>query len=1641
MSINQGNTSQFWQVEEGVIQGQAGKPFYHTPGKPLVWPQDIEELDSDSLITVQMIKDNKCLCEFKSQHYFRCCAVLSTQKQDIPFLQTDEETNRLSVVVSPGHQWKFWNFLTQSIHEGGQPTPSEIYQYLGCCQKMPDVGKWKPIKSVYLGTLRCGDSPIKGQVVNITAPSVYYTKQSQITGVVMQMIVSNYKCCNGEDGCGLTHPYFQYLLQSQSYEVTKGQLSVNDKDLSQPQLPENPVTNPKGRWQLWKWAGKNYIDKDTGEKKTQWFGPIKVQSVQQLDKRYTYNSFINVAQEFAGGGEGDLVTSHYSTFFTANNVTRHPMLAQRTVIENYGTTGRGIVPFPQGQILVDCRFKPFQSSIVLSKEQAPSMQYQQRAKYQHVAYAWTFNAHSQEALKPTITPNNKCILCQGGDYTFSSSLYYSKDQDTLKSLNEQYPCNVPQLPQYKYKELQQQIQSDLDNYRIYHLQTPLAFACRPCVEPSTKPQPLFYFTNFVNALNQVRKKAITSIYDEAKPLRGMYFSPYMSTNRIIDYTQDQGSTPFDISGFGWNISNFIPDAKTYYTAQEYVTSHLQKLITQDKGVSYFTGEAVFNFTCNPALPYQEYPIRLHSFSKPLLYLHTIVKGQKKIIQEEGQTKEVWQLQAAPNTTEVMPAHVIQGADNVYGHYIFYDGEKLDTYIEDEQDKVTYATNIDINKLTITSSKEQIFPEIIIDPSGNPENIKSLWKTPSFEIDLSRVSWIDLKYVKAERDSLLFNIKQKGALVANILKGGSPAKVSVVSMCDPEKGDRIITPSTSRIQRYHFTDCDKLQPPQLARVFRWYQMKLNIGCWGSSKTVPLNTRSIWEQKVLVQYPLQLPSSTYFKTPEDGWYGVRQMLDDEGNVIKDAFDAPFLQYIKLPITQTEVKDKNGNIHIQKKVSAFAYVNDKERDQNGVAIKDQDGDYIYTDDYMFDFCQICYVYSSGFLRDTNDFITSTTTYDQQEIKDYFTLTPGCSSFLTEGFEAYYTKIFELPPDTQCLDIDRDRQDLSGIEPPLTLAVVPPQSMPECCPERVAIYWRLPMYPWYPKDRKPEDIEPDSNTQYWADLRYTTIVSRPQSKCKRYYSGFTMAITSADAKKLDQKYESPVNNKYYNGDQDILCRIGPPTVVNTCSGNAGSTANVNQCDFNAFASQPTNYVDCYGNGYWTQVQAHYKFADIWKLFKEKANIIQLTQYDSDSTTQDILKLPSPGYYRDTSFTQSIGQGYGRLDLKDAQGNPTSIDTGFLNQAYRYNQQLQRNQCNCYMCAPITCDTGGRKTYYLSDAQEKSVQMYNWQLIKQMAKYASGGIDTGIQLSDSQNPIQLTQQQAMYIFYRYVMGQAYGDIQSYFNPPIRIYFGNTCCGCNDIINTIQKLRPLKTIDIQYSLEAQQWNTYGYSMCNPKYDDNWQNILSWQCQEGYGYTDSSVSRIKGKQNKTSSDPFFVNNRSDLSNYNTLKDFTASTDEASITEGTITSSYADGFNSSDFTYTDTYQSKQGYVNIKFKTGLTCSESNSQYNSARMCKDCALQIDVVPAFYQRITIRKIISIQQLISGDPIKIKLQEGQQDKDIQVIYRAVQSVAEAKQAASNANPFQCRMYTDQNGNPQCEDGYHSGWGMSITSFDLTIKFS
>lgn len=176
--------SSFWNIgtqQQPIIQGQAGKPFYHSQG-PLLKFQDPEEE-----------VDNKCLCKYRYMRYYAFYAYVRNQPyadvqvyQDfqLPLPQDQDEIQfrnyNLQDPAPPGYQWRIWDGPV----------------YIGCHpQGSFTCGQWLPVQ------LPCpsSDSPAN---TTVPAPSYIYQLQDYQRKSLMCMIVCSYKCCNGKKGCG-----------------------------------------------------------------------------------------------------------------------------------------------------------------------------------------------------------------------------------------------------------------------------------------------------------------------------------------------------------------------------------------------------------------------------------------------------------------------------------------------------------------------------------------------------------------------------------------------------------------------------------------------------------------------------------------------------------------------------------------------------------------------------------------------------------------------------------------------------------------------------------------------------------------------------------------------------------------------------------------------------------------------------------------------------------------------------------------------------------------------------------------------------------------------------------------------------------------------------------------------------------------------------------------------------------------------------------------------------------------------------------------------------------------------------------------------------------------------------------------------
>lgn len=216
----------FWNIgteANPIIQGQAGKPFYHAPGGCIQLPY------------MEYPIKNDCLCQYPYMQYFWVYAKL-VHKDSIQFLDLDAmlhnrqvKARRLSdsiwpvsIVSDSGWQWQLVKW-----------SDSSYYRYAGCHSSTTSptqlTGQW-------IGLFSSGifASPYTKKVTagsytwNTTQPNLSYPSPSQAyyrygyncnapwcvpyqyiryrrnTGpyTLMCMLVSNYRCCNGQLGCG-----------------------------------------------------------------------------------------------------------------------------------------------------------------------------------------------------------------------------------------------------------------------------------------------------------------------------------------------------------------------------------------------------------------------------------------------------------------------------------------------------------------------------------------------------------------------------------------------------------------------------------------------------------------------------------------------------------------------------------------------------------------------------------------------------------------------------------------------------------------------------------------------------------------------------------------------------------------------------------------------------------------------------------------------------------------------------------------------------------------------------------------------------------------------------------------------------------------------------------------------------------------------------------------------------------------------------------------------------------------------------------------------------------------------------------------------------------------------------------------------
>lgn len=199
--------SSFWNIgniEYPVIQGQAGKPFYHQQG-PLIQ-------------FGQQLVDNSCLCKYRYARYFAYYCAVPSDSSSIAFFKNFEQ-----VPWEGGHNIKFLDY-TQETAKGYQWGMFKGPVYLGCYPTGHfTTGKWLPVELPYENV---------SQDLNVTSPSPYYIYQENedYNYSLKCMIVSSYQCCNGEEGCGVEVQRGQYF--ESSFPFCYAQFFVSNLDAS-----------------------------------------------------------------------------------------------------------------------------------------------------------------------------------------------------------------------------------------------------------------------------------------------------------------------------------------------------------------------------------------------------------------------------------------------------------------------------------------------------------------------------------------------------------------------------------------------------------------------------------------------------------------------------------------------------------------------------------------------------------------------------------------------------------------------------------------------------------------------------------------------------------------------------------------------------------------------------------------------------------------------------------------------------------------------------------------------------------------------------------------------------------------------------------------------------------------------------------------------------------------------------------------------------------------------------------------------------------------------------------------------------------------------------------------------------------------
>ena len=1388
------STAQFWKLQKDTIQGQAGKPFYHTPGNDIVFPQSIADLSESASIGSDAIMKNKCLCNFKHMQYFRCVAKLCSDSQDMIFLGRDEqEDNRLTYVKKKGYRWKFWNFDLKNVIEDEQPQPSAIYQKLGCCSKRTDVGVWLPIQSPQQGTIDCNTTRMGGTQKHITQPSPFYIKQNATMGQWMQMIVSNYKCCNGDLGCGLAAiSSTSNQKVSPTASTKKKQLVVNDtKSFKQEVTDENPI----GFWQL-------YACYQNPDVPGQWgLPPSKESDSWQIDKWQAIKD-PNVAQDILLDTRGEHLCLSQYAFNNPNDTnginapcTGLPAKeAKRWNIVKYGPVS-GIdtfyykgVPRHPVQLVTNPPTKD------VDKIDIPEIVYgipfinctwqhtqpiNQKGKCQVIgshnrctAYMWIFNKASAQAIEAYkngdktalslqaaivpetgygITNKHTCYLGSTsiqkvGDTSPEGLAYYN-----FQFMDDNpYPCNVPVLPQYRYTSLQEPSNSSSSSgststaYKWACIEVPLQVIY--CKGGQTFQTLEYIGTGAHNEKDQWANKVACQYGYSLKLVAStaIYSTLYPSSNKW------KASTALTL---GQTQGQYLPslDARVY-TQQQYNKSILKKVIQSNQGI---VGNSYYR---HPDMPLPSYSFNDANGvpSNGFQYLYYIAPVKEKKV-EEGQLQQTTlyiDLQNVDSPLTRMPVVIHRSADrlnkvNIGGYKTFCYYKKAE---EPEKGELFFYSGIPDNFSPWDTS------DLFVIPDGSPSTTN-----------------LDKKYSPWSSDAK-----------------NTPFNVINESQLDSPEVFPSLPPFWKRLQSRGIVNdntATQFQTSVLDARFLEYDCEASKKCYVIKAATELDATKYVHLAVCMQF--------------------HQGTDNE------------YDYVNLSQTKISEADKIIPHRVYRWVQRAFNITG----QRLVVDKNEEAD--WSKRYVIQSATINYnipsqhqVYQTTFFKQkdateykvTNAAIT-TGFYVIQQIEEQQVYRRLHCVFRTgkrKGEQLLPEDFYNLTQQVQIetlLSTDINVAKEAVTDPAKVLAacnvvfvVVNPHYISTGnyvtsyqVANKMAFDYKAKsicrqQYQAIQKGGKStyelQDVDFDPTYAPWNN---TGDVKEYIDFQKFFFKSNTADFTNVEKEQIEKCFQDQylifcahITKEDIQTDQaadDLLCRIGPPgkPIV------VGDTQHP-QCDWDKSDSVSI----------WEYIQKHIRFTQVFDIFKTKADLLNIEILDSKA-------LPKAGYYLNTDFTQNIQQiAQPSTIISMSHSDSTLAIPTNTYPAIRYSRQIQLNGCQCYLCLPIATPVLQlQKTalYKTSDSDSAGVQasmldILNSFLAADVFKHILD--EYSFTYNADNNPI--SQAAAIYIFYRYFIhgkDQAAVDDEikaGSFSPPIQVYFGNTCCDCADFVSFIDTM-------------------------------------------------------------------------------------------------------------------------------------------------------------------------------------------------------------------------------------------------------------